>query len=60
MFSSLLDDIEGIGPKRKKQLLNRFKSVKKMKEAPIEELMEILPEKVAEELYQSLHNDTNA
>lgn len=31
-----------------------------MKEAPIEELMEILPEKVAEELYQSLHNDTNA
>ena len=60
LFSSLLDDIEGIGPKRKKQLLNRFKSVKKMKEAPIEELMEILPEKVAEELYQSLHNDTNA
>lgn len=60
LFSSLLDDIEGIGPKRKKQLLNRFKSVKKMKEATIEELMEILPEKVAEELYQSLHNDTNA
>lgn len=59
LFTSILDDIEGIGPKRKKQLLNRFKSVKKMKEASLDDLLEILPDKVAEELYQSLHNDTN-
>ncbi|WP_028043674.1 excinuclease ABC subunit UvrC [Candidatus Stoquefichus massiliensis] len=59
LFLSVLDDIDGIGPKRKKQLLNRFKSVKKMKEASLNDLLEILPEKVAEELYQSLHIDMN-
>lgn len=54
LFSSVLDRVEGIGPKRKKQLLNRFKSVKKMKEASLEELMEILPEKVANDLMKVL------
>ena len=29
LFASILDRVEGIGPKRKKQLLNHFKSVKK-------------------------------
>ena len=53
----VLDDIEGIGPKRKKQLLNHFKSVKRMKEASLEELQELLPDKVAEELFQSLQED---
>lgn len=55
LFASLLDNVEGIGPKRKKQLLNHFKSVKKMKEASLDELKELLPEKVAEELFESLH-----
>lgn len=55
LFASLLDRVEGIGPKRKKQLLNRFKSVKKMKEASLDELQEVLPMKVAEELYKVLH-----
>lgn len=54
LFSSLLDRVEGIGPKRRKQLLNRFKSVKRMKEATIEELEEILPKKVAGDLYKVL------
>ncbi len=57
LFASILDDIEGIGPKRKRQLLNRFKSVKRMKEATLEELQEILPEKVAQELYESLQDE---
>ena len=57
LFASVLDDIEGIGPKRKKQLLNHFKSVKRMKEASLEELQELLPDKVAEELFQSLQED---
>lgn len=55
LFASLLDRVEGIGPKRKKQLLNRFKSVKKMKDASLEELQEVLPAKVAEDLYKVLH-----
>lgn len=57
LFASVLDDIEGIGPKRKKQLLNHFKSVKRMKETSLEELQELLPDKVAEELFQSLQED---
>ncbi len=55
LFASLLDRVEGIGPKRRQQLLRHFKSVKKMKEASLEELSEILPEKVAQELYDVLH-----
>lgn len=57
LFASTLDDIEGIGPKRKQQLLRHFKSVKRMREATIEELQEVLPEKVAKELFQSLHTN---
>ena len=57
LFASTLDDIEGIGPKRKQQLLHHFKSVKRMREATIEELQEVLPEKVAKELFQSLHTN---
>ena len=39
---SELDDIKGIGPKAKEALLGKFKSVKKMKEASLEELTEVL------------------
>lgn len=39
---SELDDIKGIGPKAKEVLLNKFKSVKKIKEASLEQLAEVL------------------
>ena len=39
---SELDDIKGIGPKTKEALLNKFKSMKKIKEASLEELAEVL------------------
>ena len=39
---SELDDIKGIGPKAKEALLNKFKSVKKIKEASLEQLSEVL------------------
>ncbi|MBT2693107.1 excinuclease ABC subunit UvrC [Bacillus sp. ISL-55] len=56
-FQSLLDDIPGIGEKRKKALLKHFGSVKKMREATLEELNAAgLPANVAEELYQKLQN----
>lgn len=55
-FQSLLDEIPGIGEKRKKLLLKQFGSVKKMKEAPIEEFTAIgIPVNVAEELIKKLH-----
>ncbi|MFD0827351.1 excinuclease ABC subunit UvrC [Neobacillus sp. M.A.Huq-85] len=56
-FQSLLDDIPGIGEKRKKMLLKHFGSVKKMKEANLEELIEAgLPVNVAEELMKKLQS----
>lgn len=39
-ITSVLDGIEGVGPKRKQQLLKHFGSVKKIREATIEELIE--------------------
>ncbi|MGM0830418.1 MAG: excinuclease ABC subunit UvrC [Bacillota bacterium] len=54
-FQSTLDDIDGIGPKRKKQLLKHFGSMKKMKEATVEEFIEIgIPEAVAKVLVEKL------
>lgn len=57
LIDSIIDDVEGIGPKRKKQLLSTFGSVKKMKEASIEELEKVLPTIVASNLYRRLHQD---
>lgn len=52
-FSSQLDGIEGLGPKRKKELLKNFKSVKNIKEATIEEIIQKgMPKNVAENIYQ--------
>lgn len=44
---SELDDIKGIGPKTKEMLLKRFKSVKKIKEATLDELSAVIGEKKA-------------
>lgn len=56
-FQSLLDDIPGIGEKRKKLLLKHFGSVKKMKEATIEEFTTLgIPINVAEELINKLQS----
>ncbi len=57
-YASLLDDVEGLGPKRKQFLLREFKSLKKMKEATVEELaIGGIPEKVAKNLYDVLHQE---
>ncbi|CAH2716309.1 UvrABC system protein C [Neobacillus rhizosphaerae] len=57
VFQSLLDDIPGIGEKRKKQLLKEFGSVKKMKEATFEEFRALgIPTNVAEELINKLRS----
>lgn len=46
-LSSILDNISGIGSVRKKTILKKYKTIDKMKNASIEELMQIMPEKVA-------------
>lgn len=57
LFSSILDEVEGIGEARKKKLLNHFKSVKKMKEASLEELEAVIPKNTALKLYEVLHKE---
>jgi excinuclease ABC subunit C len=55
VFQSLLDEIEGIGEKRKKALLKHFGSIKKMKEAKVEDFTAIgIPVNVANELLKKL------
>lgn len=55
MVDSILDDVPGVGPSRKQALVKKFKSVKKMREAPLEELAEVVPQNVAINLYAALH-----
>lgn len=54
-FQSILDGIPGVGPGRKKKILNHFGSMKKIKAATIEELQESgIPKAVAEAVYQKV------
>lgn len=54
-FSSKLDGIEGVGPKRKQKLLKHFGSIKKMSEAPLSEYQKIgIPQVIAERLLEKL------
>lgn len=52
---SVLDDIEGVGPKRKKLLLKEFGGITKLKEATIEEISKVVPQEVANHVYEALH-----
>ena len=58
-IQSVLDGVDGIGDKRRKELIKKYGSVKKMKDASIDELKEILPEKVAIELNRYLSEKTD-
>ncbi|WP_233269476.1 excinuclease ABC subunit UvrC [Alteribacillus sp. YIM 98480] len=56
MFTSILDDVPGIGEKRKRQLLKHFGSMKKIKEASLEDFRKVsLPDQVSRELIRRLH-----
>ena len=54
---SILDDIEGIGEKKKQALLQRFGTIEKIKNAKVEELTEIkgINQKLAEEILKELN-----
>ncbi len=56
-LASLLDSVEGIGPKRRDLLLRRFGSLEGLRQASLEELLSVpgLPRAVAERLYKALH-----
>jgi excinuclease ABC subunit C len=56
MTASILDEVAGLGPVRKKALLKHFKSFKHIRNASLEELKaaNVLPDEVAEELFRVL------
>ena len=55
-FSSQLDGIEGLGPKRKQNLMKHFKSLTKIKEASVDEIVEVgVPRAVAEAVQTKLN-----
>ncbi|MDR2956664.1 MAG: excinuclease ABC subunit UvrC [Coriobacteriales bacterium] len=57
MKKSLLDDIEGLGPKRRKALLSAFGSVKRIQQASVEQIAAVkgIPAKLAQQIYDFLH-----
>lgn len=55
-IASVLDNVDGIGKKRKEELIKKYGSIKKISEASLEQLKEILPENVASNLLNYLKN----
>lgn len=56
-FSSQLDGIEGLGPKRKQLLMKHFKSLTKIKEATVDEIVTVgIPRPVAEAVQEKLNS----
>ena len=54
---SELDQIPGVGPKRKQELLKKFKSLSAMGKASREELEQVLPRDAAEAVYWHFHKE---
>ena len=60
-FSSQLDGIEGLGPKRKQNLMKYFKSLTKIKEASVDEIVAVgIPRTVAEAVHQHLNLEVDS
>ena len=55
MRGSTLDEIPGVGAARRTALLKRFKSLKAIKEASLEELLAVVPKNAAQAVYLWAH-----
>ena len=55
-LTSILDNIDGIGEVRKKNILKNYKTIDKMKEATLDELKELMPENIAINFMEYLKN----
>ncbi len=55
MIDSILDDVDGIGPARKRALVREFGSLKGIRAASKAELTGVVPDSVAETLWETLH-----
>ena len=59
-LASILDNVDGVGEKRRKELLKTYGSIKKINEASVEELSKIIPNEVAIELKKYLNDFLNS
>ena len=57
MVVSVLDAVPGIGPVRKKLLLRRFGSLRRLRDVDVDALAEVVPLSVATDLYDALHSE---
>ena len=55
-LGSILNNIEGIGEKRKQELLKKYKTITKLKQLSLEELETVLPKNAAQNLKEFLNN----
>lgn len=57
---SVLDDIKGVGPSRRKALMKRFSSLEEIRTADVQTLMEVpeIPRQIAEKIYAFFHEVT--
>ncbi|HAE15099.1 MAG TPA: excinuclease ABC subunit C [Erysipelotrichaceae bacterium] len=54
---SILDEVEGVGPKRKQKLLKAFGNFTNLKNADVEAIAEVVPMETAEKVYAALHDE---
>ena len=59
-FASTLDTIEGVGPKRKNELMRHFRSIRAIREASREALCEVVPRNAADAVYCYFHEEEEA
>ena len=59
-LTSQLDQIPGVGAKRRNDLLKAFRSVKAVREASLEQLKEVVPKNTAEAVYDYHHNQNSS
>ena len=56
--TSVLDQISGVGPVRRQQLLQHFKSIKAIRAASLEQLAEVVPQNTAQAVYLQFHKES--
>jgi len=59
-LESVLDGVEGLGPKRRRRLLERFGSWRRIQRASLNELRAVLPEVLARRLYDVFHSSSSS
>lgn len=57
MVDSVLDGVAGVGPARKKALIREFGSIKRMREAEVDQIAAVVPDQVAVRVYRALHGE---